>query len=718
MKTQKSTFRSSTCFHNKIIFALTLIKLLAVGFASTEIYASGLTVSPTEISETYEPDTTNQKTLSLTNNTGNEIEFTVSKPWWVSSDVRSGTLSDGAETVLNLNMEVYNPYPFSRPQKADIDIRYTLNEESHVLVVPIEINISKIGSLWDLDGDRFPGFFEEKFGTSDDPLDGMDIYPVYSTTQDVTKPKYFRVDDDLAEETTYEKKRIQAALDAAEEDGSGYAIIEVLPGVYLEDVVVPESLSVFLFANNSFELAHGDEAPYVVVDGADEDSYGNAVPVLSIRANYVAVDGLRIAEGDGIGISVEADYVLIESCQVYGNASSGIRIDWSNHNIKIQDSSIYGNQGRGIRLGDNGNILVKSCEIYGNITQYSGGGIAGEGDYEEELSNVSIEDSRIYNNSADRFGGGISLDETYGINIKNSLIYGNSAQKSGGAIHAWDSDVKLTNSIVFNNKAEERGGGISSSNADFEFVETTLLNNNAKLGSEAYASGRYEDIKLINSIVWNYKNDEDTLNTENAVAAENSVIQAGVGYIDEGGVSNEDPKLTALGFLTKGSSVAIDQVTSTDLTGDIHDEVRPHPSNGSSDIGADEFVDSDSDGLPDFWVEQYFGDSPVDPVDFDADGDTLTTLEEYIWGMNPSVALFQGISFNEDPINDGDSLPAVGNLKVRLDNEPSVSSVELVFEDTFAPSFSRAALNSGSEISAAWRLISSEGSTGFFGGAE
>ena len=77
MKTQKSIFRSATCFPNKVIYALILIKLFVIGALSTEIYANGLTVFPATIFETYDLYTTNEKLLTLTNTADTSIDYTV-----------------------------------------------------------------------------------------------------------------------------------------------------------------------------------------------------------------------------------------------------------------------------------------------------------------------------------------------------------------------------------------------------------------------------------------------------------------------------------------------------------------------------------------------------------------------------------------------------------------------------------------------------------------
>lgn len=50
---------------------------------------------------------------------------------------------------------------------------------------------------------------------------------------------------------------------------------------------------------------------------------------------------------------------------------------------------------------------------------------------------------------------------------------------------------------------------------------------------------------------------------------------------------------------------------------------------------ASEFLDSDNDGLPDYWEELYFGHPTATSPDLDSDGDGLSNLEEFLLGTNP-----------------------------------------------------------------------------------
>ena len=72
------------------------------------------------------------------------------------------------------------------------------------------------------------------------------------------------------------------------------------------------------------------------------------------------------------------------------------------------------------------------------------------------------------------------------------------------------------------------------------------------------------------------------------------------------------------------------------ISEDIHNESRP--CGAVADLGWDEFVDTDGDGMPDWW-EVLTGLHPNDPsdADLDSDGDGWTNLEEYTASTDPSL---------------------------------------------------------------------------------
>lgn len=66
---------------------------------------------------------------------------------------------------------------------------------------------------------------------------------------------------------------------------------------------------------------------------------------------------------------------------------------------------------------------------------------------------------------------------------------------------------------------------------------------------------------------------------------------------------------------------------------DLDGEVRPY--GGVMDIGADEFVDTDGDHIPDYWESAFFADTTNAVPIADTDGDDLDEFGEYFNGTDP-----------------------------------------------------------------------------------
>lgn len=101
---------------------------------------------------------------------------------------------------------------------------------------------------------------------------------------------------------------------------------------------------------------------------------------------------------------------------------------------------------------------------------------------------------------------------------------------------------------------------------------------------------------------------------------------------------NENPLLTPDGHLRAGSP-CINRgdpyfaYTKQDMDG----EARVY--DGKADIGADEYIDTDEDGLPDWWENAYFDPNNIAAVPGeDPDDDGHTNLSEYqLYSSNPTV---------------------------------------------------------------------------------
>ena len=187
-----------------------------------------------------------------------------------------------------------------------------------------------------------------------------------------------------------------------------------------------------------------------------------------------------------------------------------------------------------------------------------------------------------------------------------------------------------------------------------------------------------DNVSLENSILWN---DAPSTNTEiinsnssYTLSQSNCIIRNG--YL---GAITDDPHLRKLdGALTHASSAAIDVLSSSNQTA-IDIQLEPIPAFTPVDIGADEWLDSDSDQLPDWWELHHFGDINASASQ-DDDQDGLTEISEYFMGTNPKIADTDNDGLLDgDEDTDGDGLKDGDELSVGLN--PYISDADLLDGD-------------------------------------
>ena len=107
-----------------------------------------------------------------------------------------------------------------------------------------------------------------------------------------------------------------------------------------------------------------------------------------------------------------------------------------------------------------------------------------------------------------------------------------------------------------------------------------------------------------------------------------------------------DPWLNPDGLLTSASAAINSVVRPLNISDDLHGEIRPNAE--VADYGADEFVDVDSDGMPD-WFEIRYNLNPSDPDDADAIAPNgMTFLGNYLRAADPNAVYV-------NPVDDSDS---------------------------------------------------------------
>lgn len=228
--------------------------------------------------------------------------------------------------------------------------------------------------------------------------------------------------------------------------------------------------------------------------------------------------------------------------------------------------------------------------------------------------------------------------------------------------------VAVTNCVI-QGFTSNYGGGIDVDYGQLWVTHCTIIGNKAaNTNGQGIFVYTNSSLRLRNSILWNPTESSApdlvgyTANPD--ITVQSSIIRGGSIW---GGI-NADPNLGVWGELTAASTAAINQGTplaaTTSASGvaapvfDIHGEIRQAT---QPDIGADEFVDTDGDGLLDSWEMHYFGNLNQVPSD-DADGDGLTNYWESLLGLDPTKKdtlqtgrgdLFEGLNLSAALTGDG-----------------------------------------------------------------
>ncbi len=251
----------------------------------------------------------------------------------------------------------------------------------------------------------------------------------------------------------------------------------------------------------------------------------------------------------------------------------------------------------GVRVLDRAHVTLEDLSIEG-------------GDEGVVVENADAEIARLVVTGADGPGVRCSGDGT--LSLASSFLRAN-----GVGVRAEDG---CDSAIVQNTIVDQEDAGISVSGVD-AVVDGNIVVDNGK-GIEALDPDTFVDVTY--NDVWNNPGgDYDGLGDPTG---------------EDGNVS-VDPKLYEpddphLGYDSPLIDAGPDDPTSEK---DTDREARPDESGAPADIGADEYVDADRDGMPDYWERRYFKSTDPDGTG-DPDGDDIPDRLEYLSHLNPLVA--------------------------------------------------------------------------------
>ncbi|MBT3294608.1 MAG: hypothetical protein HN919_17205 [Verrucomicrobia bacterium] len=234
--------------------------------------------------------------------------------------------------------------------------------------------------------------------------------------------------------------------------------------------------------------------------------------------------------------------------------------------------------------------------------------------------------------------GGVVYSSRADLDVDRCWFTGNEAQ-SGGALYSVYSGVSRVRSSVFTGNTAEYGGVLWSSDPPVQFVNCTFAHNLTSLGAGVLEHATVASLGAINCIAWT---NMPTSFAHAGHAISYSVVEGG--YAGTGNL-DVNPRLIPGSLRLPSDSPCIDAGTAVDAPDlDVDNEARwdaPAQSNTVStvDIGADEFVDTDTDDMADAWEHQHFGDlSHAAGGDEETVPDGLTNRDEHDSGTDPNIA--------------------------------------------------------------------------------
>lgn len=250
-----------------------------------------------------------------------------------------------------------------------------------------------------------------------------------------------------------------------------------------------------------------------------------------------------------------------------------------------------------------------------------------------------------------------------GFTIQNGGTTSNISNGAGMYVSAGNNqtDLRIVGCLFTGNQAMGDGGAIYISSGDLTLVSCSLIGNTAPEGAAIYSGSNNNDIRLINTLLWN---DEPTNGAEiqgsvNSLVYEKTLHRdtlTGNVFIDSEDKETKNPGITPYFGIYHNSPARNEGTASAFSLFDFDGEQRE----GSPlDIGVDEMTDSDFDGIADAWMDFYGLTNPSG----NADTDSLTNLQEYQNQTNPHSEDTDG-----DTLSDSDEVFVFGTNPIVFDD--------------------------------------------------
>ena len=194
---------------------------------------------------------------------------------------------------------------------------------------------------------------------------------------------------------------------------------------------------------------------------------GNSGAGMEVTGSTVYLDGVAISGNTGdnaAGVAaVNSTALTLHHSTVAGNAAQykgGGLLIANNTTVTLLGSVVSGNsaaRGGGAFTGLNGELQLQQSSISGNTVTstatQSGGGV-----YGYRCTDVTITESTVSGNSANREGGGILAYNCPLLVVNSTVAYNMSTLSGGGGIYVENGTASIINSTISSNSAPNAGG--------------------------------------------------------------------------------------------------------------------------------------------------------------------------------------------------------------------------------------------------------------------
>ncbi|HTP11216.1 MAG TPA: CSLREA domain-containing protein [Anaerolineae bacterium] len=335
------------------------------------------------------------------------------------------------------------------------------------------------------------------------------------------------------------KCTLRAAIQQANTDNANDTII-IPAGIYA--VTRPGYDDAALVGD--LDIAHdltiqGAGSSQTIIDGNGSVTHDRVFQILS-SATQITLTGMTIRNGESLSSTVG----------IIGGG--GLLIEGAGHlslsHVVIQDNTAQNGGGLYANFSNQGGSLAMDHVIMSTNVVTAGGVGAGGGVFASLLSGfsqITLQDSQIYSNTADGTGGGLFVSGTdlAHWSIQRSDIYSNTAA-SGGGIGNF-TPLTLSDSEVHDNHVSFDGGGIEAF-SPLVILRTALNANSAN----RYGGGLF-DLPTGSSALY-----DDFAHIEQSTLSNNSAQDGGGIYHD--GYINYPSVLTLINSTFSGNAVSRD----------------------------------------------------------------------------------------------------------------------------------------------------------------